>query len=81
MRTPARIRRWWVMRFRTTATPRLLTLDSDAQHGWREAIVPGWHVERPDWWRRGSTSGVTAETIERARRDLDEWQDDQWRRV
>lgn len=38
------------------------------------------YVERPDWWRLGVRSGVTDVTVEAARKRLDEWQDDMFRR-
>lgn len=82
--------RWWNRRFRTTVRPRpynphggriLTTEEWEAMGGFHGALVPGWEVGRPDWWRRGAWSSVTDETVEAARAALDEWQDDMARRA
>lgn len=77
------------MRFRTSVKPtvvsrfqgRMVTVDDwDAVGGREGAMVPGWQVERPDWWVWGRTSGIADQSVEVARARLDEWQDDQWKR-
>lgn len=80
-----RVRRWWVRRFRTSVRPgvynphagEILSVETwETLGGWDGVLRPGWTVERPDWWAWGSTSSVTAETVEEARARLDEWQNE-----
>lgn len=54
----------------------LTTDEWESLGGWDGVLERGWTVERPDWWTLGSTSGVTAATVEEARVRLDEWQDE-----
>jgi hypothetical protein len=78
------VRRWWVKRFRTTVRPALVNRmpevvsleDWEAAGGWEGAMVLGWEVKRPDWWGFGAWSAVRAESVDEARRRLDEWQDE-----
>lgn len=83
------IRRWWVKTFRTRIVPtevnrnagKIIVLEEGGED-YRQVFdfVPGYEVSRPDWWT-GGRSGVKAETVEEARRRLDEWQDDMARRA
>lgn len=84
-----RIKRRLYRRFRTRWEPalfnpymldRTMTVERwDALGGFEGALRPGWRVQRSDWWERGSSTSVTAETRVEALRALDETQDAAWR--